>query len=97
MSVRVSLVLKRYFKAVCVYREKVRDIEELRRAVKHEAGNLEKQLQELAHNYDDSLKMVTLFFPVKSLLYIYFNHTRLWVCGLSVLCTKHGFEQGKQM
>ncbi|XP_026219686.1 serine-rich adhesin for platelets isoform X2 [Anabas testudineus] len=38
-------------------REKVRDIEELRRAVKHEAGELEKQLNELAHHYDDSLKM----------------------------------------
>ncbi|KAK2859311.1 hypothetical protein Q5P01_003931 [Channa striata] len=38
-------------------REKVRDIEELRRAVKHEAGELEKQLNDLAHHYDDSLKM----------------------------------------
>lgn len=45
---------------VCVCREKVRDIEELRRAVKQEAGELEKQLNELAHHYDDSLKMVTL-------------------------------------
>ncbi|XP_041670124.1 uncharacterized protein itprid1 isoform X2 [Cheilinus undulatus] len=38
-------------------REKVRDIEELRRAVKKEAGELEMQLNELAHHYDDSLKM----------------------------------------
>ncbi|KAF3703431.1 Coiled-coil domain-containing protein 129 [Channa argus] len=38
-------------------REKVRDIEELRRAVKQEARELEKQLNELAHHYDDSLKM----------------------------------------
>ncbi|XP_029314150.1 uncharacterized protein LOC115025816 [Cottoperca gobio] len=38
-------------------REKVQDIEELRRAVKQEAGELEMQLNELAHHYDDSLKM----------------------------------------
>ncbi|KAA8579300.1 hypothetical protein FQN60_007090 [Etheostoma spectabile] len=38
-------------------REKVQDIEELRRAVKREAGELEMQLNELAHHYDDSLKM----------------------------------------
>uniref|UniRef100_UPI0037E6F927 protein ITPRID1 n=1 Tax=Semicossyphus pulcher TaxID=241346 RepID=UPI0037E6F927 len=38
-------------------REKVRDIEELRQAVKKEAGELEMQLNELAHHYDDSLKM----------------------------------------
>ncbi|XP_040921768.1 uncharacterized protein itprid1 [Toxotes jaculatrix] len=38
-------------------REKVRDIEELRRAVKQEAGELEMQLNELAHHYDDSLNM----------------------------------------
>ncbi|XP_037612391.1 mucin-5AC isoform X2 [Sebastes umbrosus] len=38
-------------------REKVQDIEELRRAVKQEARELEMQLNELAHHYDDSLKM----------------------------------------
>ncbi|KAI3355024.1 hypothetical protein L3Q82_017848, partial [Scortum barcoo] len=38
-------------------REKVQDIEELRRAVKQEAGELEMQLNELTHHYDDSLKM----------------------------------------
>ncbi|XP_070709419.1 uncharacterized protein itprid1 [Pempheris klunzingeri] len=38
-------------------REKVRDIEELRQAVKQEAAELEMQLNELAHHYDDSLKM----------------------------------------
>ncbi|KAF1372759.1 hypothetical protein PFLUV_G00251950 [Perca fluviatilis] len=38
-------------------RESVREIEELRRAVKQEAGELEMQLNELAHHYDDSLKM----------------------------------------
>ncbi|XP_070784680.1 uncharacterized protein itprid1 [Enoplosus armatus] len=38
-------------------REKIRDIEELRRTVKQEAGELEMQLNELAHHYDDSLKM----------------------------------------
>ncbi|XP_060920362.1 protein ITPRID1 isoform X2 [Labrus mixtus] len=38
-------------------REKVRDIEELRQAVKKEAGELEMHLNELAHHYDDSLKM----------------------------------------
>ncbi|XP_050922597.1 uncharacterized protein itprid1 isoform X6 [Lates calcarifer] len=38
-------------------REKVRDIEELRRAVKQEAQELEMQLNDLAHHYDDSLKM----------------------------------------
>ncbi|XP_044196321.1 uncharacterized protein itprid1 [Thunnus albacares] len=38
-------------------RENVRDIEELRRAVKQEAGELEMQLNELAHHYGDSLKM----------------------------------------
>ncbi|XP_027129989.1 putative GPI-anchored protein pfl2 isoform X1 [Larimichthys crocea] len=38
-------------------RENVRDIEELRRAVKQEAEELEKQLNELAHHYDDSLKI----------------------------------------
>ncbi|TKS88109.1 Coiled-coil domain-containing protein 129 [Collichthys lucidus] len=36
-------------------RENVRDIEELRRAVKQEAEELEMQLNELAHHYDDSL------------------------------------------
>ncbi|KAM8731659.1 uncharacterized protein AB9X84_025974 [Acanthopagrus schlegelii] len=38
-------------------REKVQDIQELRRAVKKEAAELEKQLNELAHHYDNSLKM----------------------------------------
>ncbi|XP_038578434.1 uncharacterized protein PB18E9.04c isoform X2 [Micropterus salmoides] len=38
-------------------REKVRDIMELRQKVKQEAGELEMQLNELAHHYDDSLKM----------------------------------------
>lgn len=38
-------------------RENVRDIEELRYAVKQEAGELEVQLNELAHHYDESLKM----------------------------------------
>lgn len=38
-------------------REKIRDIEELRRAVKREAGELERQLKELAYEYDESLKM----------------------------------------
>ncbi|XP_071755499.2 uncharacterized protein itprid1 [Centroberyx gerrardi] len=38
-------------------REEVRDIAELRRAVKQEAGELELQLNELAHHYDDSFKM----------------------------------------
>ncbi|KAM6971601.1 uncharacterized protein itprid1 [Tautogolabrus adspersus] len=38
-------------------REKVKDIEELRQAVKKEAGELEMHLNELAHHYDDSLKM----------------------------------------
>lgn len=38
-------------------REKIRDIEELRRAVKQEAGELERQLKELAYEYDESLKM----------------------------------------
>ncbi|XP_030612956.1 uncharacterized protein itprid1 [Archocentrus centrarchus] len=38
-------------------REKVRDLEELRHAVKQEAGELEKQLKELAYDYDESLKM----------------------------------------
>ncbi|KAM7370270.1 hypothetical protein PAMP_011535 [Pampus punctatissimus] len=38
-------------------RENVRDLEELRQAVKQEAGELEMQLNELAHHYDDSLKM----------------------------------------
>ncbi|XP_074549764.1 uncharacterized protein itprid1 [Halichoeres trimaculatus] len=38
-------------------RERVRDIEELRRAVKKEAAELEMQLNELAHHYDDSLKL----------------------------------------
>ncbi|KAM9337585.1 uncharacterized protein itprid1, partial [Symphorus nematophorus] len=38
-------------------RERVREIEELRRAVKQEAAELEMQLNELAHHYDDSLKM----------------------------------------
>ncbi|KAK5849721.1 hypothetical protein PBY51_014032 [Eleginops maclovinus] len=36
---------------------KVQDIEELRQAVKQEAEELEMQLNELAHHYDDSLKM----------------------------------------
>ncbi|XP_044032665.1 serine-rich adhesin for platelets isoform X3 [Siniperca chuatsi] len=44
-------------------REKVRDIEELRRTVKQEAGELEMQLNELAHHYDDSLKMLRVFIP----------------------------------
>ncbi|XP_034005574.1 uncharacterized protein itprid1 isoform X1 [Trematomus bernacchii] len=38
-------------------RVKVQDIEELRRAVRQEAEELELQLNELAHHYDDSLKM----------------------------------------
>ncbi|KAM9332592.1 uncharacterized protein itprid1 [Pholidichthys leucotaenia] len=38
-------------------REKVREVEELRCAVKHEAGELEMQLNELVHHYDESLKM----------------------------------------
>ncbi|KAK9528055.1 hypothetical protein VZT92_014555 [Zoarces viviparus] len=38
-------------------RETVRDVEELRRAVKQEAGELEMQLNELADHYDDNLKM----------------------------------------
>lgn len=46
---------------LCVFREKIRDIEELRRAVKREAGELERQLKELAYEYDESLKMVTKF------------------------------------
>ncbi|XP_062415048.1 uncharacterized protein itprid1 [Pungitius pungitius] len=37
-------------------REMVQDIEELRRAVKQEAGELEMQLNELADHYDDNLK-----------------------------------------
>ncbi|XP_056155905.1 uncharacterized protein itprid1 [Lampris incognitus] len=38
-------------------REELQEIAELRRAVKQEAGELELQLNELAHHYDDSLKM----------------------------------------
>ncbi|XP_068565718.1 serine-rich adhesin for platelets [Cebidichthys violaceus] len=38
-------------------REMIRDIDELRRAVKQEAGELEMQLNELADHYDDNLKM----------------------------------------
>ncbi|XP_033964154.1 uncharacterized protein itprid1 isoform X4 [Pseudochaenichthys georgianus] len=38
-------------------RVKVQDIEELRRAVRREAEELELQLNELAHHYDDSLEM----------------------------------------
>ncbi|KAG7216780.1 hypothetical protein INR49_021178 [Caranx melampygus] len=38
-------------------RENIQDIEELRRAVKQEAKELEMQLNELAHYYDHSLKM----------------------------------------
>ncbi|XP_028289393.1 uncharacterized protein itprid1 isoform X2 [Parambassis ranga] len=38
-------------------REVVQDIEELRDAVKKEVGQLEMQLNELAHHYDESLKM----------------------------------------
>ncbi|XP_059183392.1 uncharacterized protein LOC131962408 [Centropristis striata] len=38
-------------------RNKVRDIEDLRLAVKQEAAELEMQLNELAHHYDNSLKM----------------------------------------
>ncbi|XP_040022554.2 uncharacterized protein itprid1 [Gasterosteus aculeatus] len=37
-------------------REMVQDVEELRRAVKQEAGQLEMQLNELADHYDDNLK-----------------------------------------
>ena len=51
---------------VCVFlfvfvwflREEVRDILELRNAVKQEAGELELQLTDLVHHYDDSFKMV---------------------------------------
>ncbi|XP_056290018.1 uncharacterized protein LOC130206199 [Pseudoliparis swirei] len=39
-------------------RETVRDIKELRRAVKEEAGELEMQLNDLADHYDDGFKMV---------------------------------------
>lgn len=56
----MSFTLITFNTFVCVFREKVRDIEELRRAVKQEAGELEMQLNELAYHYDDSLKMVTL-------------------------------------
>ncbi|XP_029554507.1 uncharacterized protein itprid1 [Salmo trutta] len=38
-------------------REEVRDILELRKAVKQEAGELELQLTDLVHRYDDSFKM----------------------------------------
>ncbi|XP_029979753.1 flocculation protein FLO11-like [Sphaeramia orbicularis] len=38
-------------------REKIQDIEELREAIKQEAAELELQLSELAHHYDDNLKM----------------------------------------
>ncbi|XP_054863298.1 uncharacterized protein itprid1 [Amphiprion ocellaris] len=38
-------------------REKVQDIQKLRHAVKQQAGELELQLHELAHQYDDSLKL----------------------------------------
>ncbi|XP_046880081.1 uncharacterized protein LOC124470301 isoform X2 [Hypomesus transpacificus] len=38
-------------------REEVRDILELRNAVKQEAGELELQLTDLVHHYDDSFKM----------------------------------------
>lgn len=50
---------------LCVFREKIRDIEELRRAVKQEAGELERQLKELAYEYDESLKMVTHLMKTK--------------------------------
>lgn len=48
--------------SVCVFvcREMVQDVEELRRAVKQEAGQLEMQLNELADHYDDNLKRVTM-------------------------------------
>ncbi|XP_029005258.1 uncharacterized protein itprid1 isoform X2 [Betta splendens] len=49
-------------------RENVRHIEELRRAVKQEAGELEKQLNDLAHHYDDSLKMMHRLLDEQSLL-----------------------------
>lgn len=52
---------------LCVFREKIRDIEELRRAVKREAGELERQLKELAYDYDESLKMVTYLMKTKFL------------------------------
>ncbi|XP_014012882.2 histone-lysine N-methyltransferase SETD1B isoform X3 [Salmo salar] len=38
-------------------RDEVRDILELRKAVKQEAGELELQLTDLVHRYDDSFKM----------------------------------------
>ncbi|XP_035386350.1 uncharacterized protein itprid1 isoform X2 [Electrophorus electricus] len=39
------------------YRAEVREVLELRAAVKQEAGMLEQQLTDLAHAYDDSIKM----------------------------------------
>jgi hypothetical protein len=39
-------------------REEVRDVLELRKAVKQEAVELELQLTDLVHRYDDSFKMV---------------------------------------
>ncbi|XP_075938252.1 uncharacterized protein itprid1 isoform X3 [Anarhichas minor] len=47
----------RYSVWTLTLRETVRDVEELRRAVKQEAGELEMQLNELADHYDDNLKM----------------------------------------
>lgn len=41
-------------------RQKVAEIEELRKAVKQEAGTLKKQLKEVVHLSDDSLKRVTI-------------------------------------
>ncbi|KAG7523774.1 hypothetical protein JOB18_003046 [Solea senegalensis] len=38
-------------------RETIEDLEVLRRAVRQEAGELETQLNQLAHHHDDSLKM----------------------------------------
>lgn len=43
---------------VSCLRDEVRDILELRKAVKQEAGELELQLTDLVHRYDDSFKMV---------------------------------------
>lgn len=64
--IRILTLWQTLNKVVCVCvcvmrvcREKVQDIQELRRAVKKEAAELEKQLNELAHHYDNSLKMVT--------------------------------------
>ncbi|XP_033964152.1 nucleolar protein dao-5 isoform X2 [Pseudochaenichthys georgianus] len=49
-------------------RVKVQDIEELRRAVRREAEELELQLNELAHHYDDSLEMMHRLLDEQSLL-----------------------------